>query len=192
MSWSHADGYPEADLDRYAALHAQAYGEAVDATTLIRYMPEAPDNKCMATSPRIGRCLAHRSAEQSHRASTRQTPRAPTPPSLTIQEVEYHLWRPQLLASLQLLPQQPLSGLHHLAGVGQPVVARDIVNQKDGKIEREEIVRHRRLRESGGISRDRHQHGAAQWPGFEDGRQDASAQPQGSARRPCDEYGMIR
>ena len=25
----------KADLDRYAALHAQAYGEAVDATTLI-------------------------------------------------------------------------------------------------------------------------------------------------------------
>ena len=31
----------KADLDRYAALHAQAYGEAVDATTLIPYMLEA-------------------------------------------------------------------------------------------------------------------------------------------------------
>ena len=31
----------KADLDRYAALHAQAYGEAVDATTLIPHMLEA-------------------------------------------------------------------------------------------------------------------------------------------------------
>lgn len=31
----------KADLDRYAALHAQAYGEAVDATTLIPRMLEA-------------------------------------------------------------------------------------------------------------------------------------------------------
>jgi len=31
----------KADLDRYAALHAQAYGEAVDAALLIPYMLEA-------------------------------------------------------------------------------------------------------------------------------------------------------
>ncbi|OAS95160.1 hypothetical protein A6I77_22695 [Achromobacter xylosoxidans] len=31
----------KADLARYAALHAQAYGEAVDATVLIPYMLEA-------------------------------------------------------------------------------------------------------------------------------------------------------
>jgi len=31
----------KADLDRYAALHAQAYGEVVDATTLIPHMLEA-------------------------------------------------------------------------------------------------------------------------------------------------------
>lgn len=31
----------KADLDRYAALHAQAYGEVVDAVTLIPYMLEA-------------------------------------------------------------------------------------------------------------------------------------------------------
>ena len=31
----------KADLDLYAALHAQAYGEAVDATTLIPHMLEA-------------------------------------------------------------------------------------------------------------------------------------------------------
>ncbi|AYW58582.1 TPA: DUF2274 domain-containing protein [Pseudomonas aeruginosa] len=31
----------KADLDRYAALHAQAYGEAVDATVLIPHMLEA-------------------------------------------------------------------------------------------------------------------------------------------------------
>lgn len=30
----------KADLDRYAALHAQAYGEAVDAVTLIPHMLE--------------------------------------------------------------------------------------------------------------------------------------------------------
>lgn len=30
----------KADLDRYAALHAQRYGEAVDATTLILHMLE--------------------------------------------------------------------------------------------------------------------------------------------------------
>ncbi|MBI3102175.1 MAG: DUF2274 domain-containing protein [Burkholderiales bacterium] len=31
----------KAELDRYAALHAQAYGEAVDAVTLIPHMLEA-------------------------------------------------------------------------------------------------------------------------------------------------------
>lgn len=31
----------KADLERYAALHAQAYGEAVDVGTLIPYMLEA-------------------------------------------------------------------------------------------------------------------------------------------------------
>ncbi|NYT83848.1 DUF2274 domain-containing protein [Alcaligenaceae bacterium] len=31
----------KADLDRYAALHAQTYGEAVDALTLIPHMLEA-------------------------------------------------------------------------------------------------------------------------------------------------------
>ncbi|WP_447935687.1 DUF2274 domain-containing protein [Stenotrophomonas lactitubi] len=31
----------KADLDRYAALHAQAYGEAVEAATLIPHMLEA-------------------------------------------------------------------------------------------------------------------------------------------------------
>ncbi|MFG9472228.1 DUF2274 domain-containing protein [Pseudomonas aeruginosa] len=31
----------KADLDRYAALHAQMYGEAVEAATLIPYILEA-------------------------------------------------------------------------------------------------------------------------------------------------------
>ena len=31
----------KAELDRYAALHAQTYGEAVDAVTLIPHMLEA-------------------------------------------------------------------------------------------------------------------------------------------------------
>ena len=34
-------GQLKADLDRYAALHAQAYGEAVDAEKLIPHMLEA-------------------------------------------------------------------------------------------------------------------------------------------------------
>ena len=34
-------GSLKADLDRYAALHAQTYGEAVDAATLIPHMLEA-------------------------------------------------------------------------------------------------------------------------------------------------------
>ena len=70
-----------ADLDRYAALHAQTYGEAVDAAVLIPYMLEAfmagDSRRCMnspivwvpggATSPRHpprstddGDGLAHR------------------------------------------------------------------------------------------------------------------------------------
>lgn len=31
----------QADLERYAALHAQAYGESVDAATLVPHMLEA-------------------------------------------------------------------------------------------------------------------------------------------------------
>jgi hypothetical protein len=46
--------------------------------------------------------------------------------------------------------------LQHLAGIGRPVVARDIANQTSGRIEREEIVPQRRLHESGGIARNRH------------------------------------
>ena len=34
-------GSLKADLDRYATLHAQTYGEAVDAVTLIPHMLEA-------------------------------------------------------------------------------------------------------------------------------------------------------
>lgn len=34
-------GSLKAELDRYAALHAQTYGEAVDAVTLIPHMLEA-------------------------------------------------------------------------------------------------------------------------------------------------------
>ena len=34
-------GSLKADLDRYATLHAQTYGEAVDAATLIPHMLEA-------------------------------------------------------------------------------------------------------------------------------------------------------
>lgn len=36
-----AASFAAASLDRYAALHAQTYGEAVDATTLIPHMLEA-------------------------------------------------------------------------------------------------------------------------------------------------------
>ncbi|WP_442516639.1 DUF2274 domain-containing protein [Serratia sp. CY47444] len=37
----HGAKFYEAKLDRYARLHAQTYGEAVDAATLIPYMLEA-------------------------------------------------------------------------------------------------------------------------------------------------------
>ncbi|RRH90358.1 DUF2274 domain-containing protein [Variovorax beijingensis] len=45
----------KADLDRYAALHAQTYGEAVDAATLIPHMLEsfvAKDRVFNASKPR--------------------------------------------------------------------------------------------------------------------------------------------
>ena len=48
----------KADLDRYAALHAQAYGEAVDATTLIPHMLEAfmaGDRGFKRTQPKNGK-----------------------------------------------------------------------------------------------------------------------------------------
>ena len=48
----------KADLDAYAALHAQAYGEAVDATTLIPHMLEAfmaGDRGFKRTQPKNGK-----------------------------------------------------------------------------------------------------------------------------------------
>jgi len=47
----------KAELDRYAELHAQTYGEAVDATTLIPHMLEAfmaGDRGFRKTSPLRG------------------------------------------------------------------------------------------------------------------------------------------
>ena len=47
----------KAELDRYAALHAQTYGEAVDAVTLIPHMLEAfmaGDRGFRKTSPLDG------------------------------------------------------------------------------------------------------------------------------------------
>jgi hypothetical protein len=55
----------KADLDRYAALHAQAYGEAVDATTLIPHMLEAF----------MARDRGFRSPSQQKRATSGNTPR---------------------------------------------------------------------------------------------------------------------
>lgn len=55
----------KADLDRYAALHAQAYGEAVDATTLIPHMLEAF----------MARDRGFRSRPQQKRATSGNTPR---------------------------------------------------------------------------------------------------------------------
>ena len=54
----------KADLERYAALHAQAYGEPVDAVTLIPHMLEAfilrdrgfKALKTRAPKPRVGEC----------------------------------------------------------------------------------------------------------------------------------------
>ena len=48
----------KADLDAYAALHAQAYGEAVDAMTLIPHMLEAfmaGDRGFKRTQPKNGK-----------------------------------------------------------------------------------------------------------------------------------------
>ncbi len=48
----------KADLDAYAALHAQAYGEAVDAVTLIPHMLEAfmvGDRGFKRTQPKNGK-----------------------------------------------------------------------------------------------------------------------------------------
>ncbi|KGG85017.1 MULTISPECIES: DUF2274 domain-containing protein [Comamonas] len=48
----------KADLDRYATLHAQAYGEAVDADTLIPHMLEAfmaGDRGFRRTQPKNGK-----------------------------------------------------------------------------------------------------------------------------------------
>ena len=53
----------KADLDRYATLHAQTYGEAVDATVLIPHMLEAfmagdrgfrKGDKAKASTPKPG------------------------------------------------------------------------------------------------------------------------------------------
>jgi len=80
--------------------------------------------------------------------------------------------------------QQPLRGLKNFIGLRRTVGARDVLHEKDGRIERRKVVRHGRLRDPGEIARDRHQHGAAQLSGFEDGRQDASAQAKRRACRP--------
>ena len=48
----------KAELDRYAALHAQAYGDAVDAVTLIPYMLDAfmaGDRGFKRTQPKSGK-----------------------------------------------------------------------------------------------------------------------------------------
>ncbi|MBR8457057.1 DUF2274 domain-containing protein [Burkholderia dolosa] len=51
----------KAELDRYAALHAQTYGEAVDAATLIPHMLEA----FMAGDRGFRRVDAKRKAQKS-------------------------------------------------------------------------------------------------------------------------------
>ena len=45
----------KADLDRYAAVHAQTYGEAVDATTLIPHMLEGVHRGGSGIQARQGR-----------------------------------------------------------------------------------------------------------------------------------------
>ncbi len=60
--------------------------------------------------------------------------------------------------------------------------------KQEGRVDGEEITLHGRLRVSGEIARDRRQHAAAQWSGFADGRQDASAEREDLD----DENGVIR
>jgi len=57
----------KADLDRYAALHAQTYGEAIDAATLIPHMLEA----FMARDRAF-----HRSAQRQKPAKAYAAPRS--------------------------------------------------------------------------------------------------------------------
>jgi hypothetical protein len=55
----------KADLDRYAALHAQTYGEAVDVATLIPHMLEA-----FIAGDRGFRSQAHRQHKRVARDTT--------------------------------------------------------------------------------------------------------------------------
>ncbi|MDJ1167651.1 DUF2274 domain-containing protein (plasmid) [Burkholderia gladioli pv. gladioli] len=50
----------KADLDRYAALHAQTYGEPVDAVTLIPHMLEAFMARDRGFKRKVGRPDRHR------------------------------------------------------------------------------------------------------------------------------------
>ncbi|QTD44141.1 DUF2274 domain-containing protein [Ottowia testudinis] len=59
----------KADLDRYAVLHAQAYGEAVDAATLIPHMLQA----FMARDRAFGRIKAERILVSPHVAAPVRT-----------------------------------------------------------------------------------------------------------------------
>ncbi|WP_182120252.1 DUF2274 domain-containing protein [Acidovorax sp. FHTAMBA] len=54
-----------ADLDRYATLHAQTYGEAVDAATLIPHMLEA-----FIARDRAFRSQSHMSRKRAARDTT--------------------------------------------------------------------------------------------------------------------------
>ena len=45
------------DLDRYAALHAQTYGEAVDAATLIPHVPDALKSSIIGICYKLWRAL---------------------------------------------------------------------------------------------------------------------------------------
>ena len=47
----------KADLDRYAALHAQTYGEAVDAATLIPHVPDALKSSIIGICYKLWRAL---------------------------------------------------------------------------------------------------------------------------------------
>ena len=64
-------------------------------------------------------------------------------PELDPQEIAYHLRRDQRVATTHLAGQHAQGGLQYLVGLGRPVVARDIANEKGG-IEGKGKLRHDR------------------------------------------------
>jgi hypothetical protein len=129
-----------------------------------------PRQRLLDHLPRIHRGLRHGSAKHLHvvqdpmlRIQMHQAEHfvlEPTQPQA--QEIAHHLRRRQHVAAAHTTQQQALRSLQHLIGFGRTVRARNLANEKrcrdrgfERRKGRNEIVRHGRLRASGGIARDR-------------------------------------